>query len=120
MEKWSVITQQVVRSTACYSDTGHSNLTFTVLASKGLKSERSKKEQFVYVDNGGEQLFRNVCINCVFDIANNMFKQTNCLACYHPKSHWLNLHMASCSHFKEFGLTVTYDSTNTNKHQELV
>ena len=60
MEKWSVITQQVVRSTACYSDTGHSNLTFTVLASKGLKSERSKKEQFVYVDNGGEQLFRNV------------------------------------------------------------
>ena len=51
-----------------------------------------------------------------FDVI-NMFCMTNCLACRYPKNDRLNHHMQRCNILKEYGLTVTYD-TSTNKHRD--
>ena len=46
-----MVSYNLTGSTACCSDTGHSNLTFTVLPSEGLKSEQSEHmNDVVFVD----------------------------------------------------------------------
>ena len=43
--------------------------------------------------------------------ADEMFKSTNCLLCWYPKSHAENHHMPVCGFLKRYGITCSYNQT---------
>ena len=43
------------------------------------------------------------------DEADEIFKSTNCLLCYFPKSHAKNHHMTTCRFLNKYGVSCAYD-----------
>ena len=50
--------------------------------------------------------------------ANEIFKSTNCLLCWFPKSHAKNHHMTRCEFLKKYGITCTHDYTTDSRISE--